>query len=356
MIAVAGCSSPLPDTELPPTRFIAPAREFPGLRDYRGIVDFKLKRTGLEQSAVADLARTAQIDFIFLADQVKPGDSDFGIAGFTSQILFIAGGAFQVDGGEIIGVNIHQPIKPNLTPNDLITSIHDQGGLAIAADIAKFSSVADYALADGVEIYNQRSAWQAQSPWSLYLHAIFWSPDLFLSSLEPRPDSNLAEYDKIAAGARVTMLAGFGAPDDLSIIGSKVGTLEQLFLFYTTHLLANERDTAPLLEALKRGHSYLSFDYLGYVGDFAFFGYNSNATGWTKTMMGDEIPLKPGLVLKAEMPGAAERIVIYQDGVQVASAGNAAVIEFAPKSPGAYRIEAYRKGVMWILSNPVYVR
>jgi hypothetical protein len=47
---------------------------------------------------------------------------------------------------------------------------------------------------------------------------------------------------------------------------------------------------------------------------------------------------------------------MLQNGTEVASAANASTLEFAPKSPGAYRIEAYRSGKMWILSNPVYVR
>lgn len=130
-VTVIGCSSPLPTTELPPARYIQSAPEFPGFHDYRGIVDLPIKASGMDQSGIADLAKTSQIDFIFLADRVRPGDTDFGIGGFTSDILFIAGGAFEVGGSQIIGVNLHEPIKPNLTPNDLISAIHDQGGLRL---------------------------------------------------------------------------------------------------------------------------------------------------------------------------------------------------------------------------------
>jgi len=353
-LMLAGCSAPLPSTELPPARFVSAAPEFPGFNDYRGIIDLPIKTSGLDQSGIADLARAAQIDFIFLADRVQPGasDSDFGIAGFTSEILFIPGGSFEVGGGEIIGVNLHEPIKPNLAPNDLISAIHDQGGLAIAADPAKFPSSADYALADAIEVYNQRSAWTAQNPTALYLRAIVFGTDHFLAGLDIRPDANLALYDRMTAGARVSMLAGMGAPDNMNVLGAKVGTLPQLFLFCTTHLIARERNSAPILEALRLGHSYASFDYLGYVGAFAFFA----RVGETATMMGDEVRLAPRLVLKTELPAAADRIAMYQNGAEVASADNASTLEFAPKSPGAYRIEAYRAGKMWILSNPVYVR
>jgi hypothetical protein len=347
-----GCSSPLPSTELPPARYIQAAPEFPGFHDYRGIVDLPMKASGMDQSGIADLAKTSQIDFIFLADRVQPGDTDFGIAGFTSDILFIAGGAFDVGGSQIIGVNLHEPIKPNLTPNDLIAAIHDQGGLAIAADPAKFASSEDYALADAMEVYNARSAWLAQSPTTLYFRAIFFGTDHFLAGLDLRPDANLALYDRITTGARVAMLAGMGAADNLNVLGAKIGTLPQLFLYCTTHLLARERDTAPILEALRLGHSYVSFDYLGYVGAFAFFA----RIGDTPTMMGDEVHLAPGLTLKTELPAPADRIAIYQNGAEVTSADNASTLEFAPKSPGAYRIEAYRSGNLWILSNPVYVR
>src|SRR5260370_15184484 len=317
-LALAGCSAPLPSTDLPPARFVSAAPEFPGLRDYRGIVDLRIKPSGLDQTAVADLAQAGQIDFIVIGDQVTPGDSDFGIGGFTSDILFIPGGAFAVGGGEIIAVNPHAAIAPNLTPGDLIAAIHDQGGLAIAADPAKFPSSADYALADAIEVYNQRSAWSDQSPSALYLRAIFFGIDRFLSNLDVRPDTNFALYDKMTAGARVTMLAGFGQADDLAVFGTKVGTLQQLFLFCTTHFIARERDTAPLLEALRLGHSYVSFDYLGYVGAFAFFARH----GETKTMMGDEVQRATGLILKAELPAQADLIVMYRNGAAVPSAPN----------------------------------
>ncbi len=351
-LTVIGCSSPLPSTELPPARYIQTAPEFPGFHDYRGVVDLPLKAAGIDQSAIADLARTAQIDFIFLADRVQPGDTDFGIGGFTNDILFISGGAFEVGGSQIIGVNLHEPIKPNLTPNDLIAAIHDQGGLAIAGDPAKFTSSEDYALADAMEIFNDRAAWLAQNPTTLYFRAMFFGTDHFLTGLDARPDANLALYDRMTTGARVAMLAGMGAPDNLSVLGAKVGTIPQLFLFCTTHLIARERNTAPLLEALRLGHSYTSFDYLGYVGAFAFFARAAD----TIAMMGDEIHLASGLMLKTELPAPADRIAMYQNGAEVASAENASTLEFAPKSPGAYRIEAYRSGKLWILSNPIYVR
>jgi hypothetical protein len=348
----AGCSAPLPSTSLPPTRLVAPALEFPNLRDYRGVVDCRYRAGGLDEGSVADLAKTAQIDFITDGDRYQPGAQSYGIGGFTSQILFIPGATFEAGGGEIVAVNVTQPIDPGKSPVDIVNAIHDQGGMAIAASPTKFTSPDSYALADGVEVFNQRAAWMEQSPSTLYMRAIFFGTDHFLLDLGPPPPANLAIYDRMASGSRITLLAGMGAPDNLSVMGSKVGSYDQLFLFYTTHLLAAERNTDPLVDALKHGHAYVSFDVLGYVGQFAFYAQN----GADKTMMGDDVRLAPGLTLKTELPNKADKIVLLENGDQVAVAENTDHLAFVPKSPGAYRVEALRRGYPWILSNPVYVR
>jgi len=349
---LAGCSAPLPSTELPPGREVAPALEFPGLRDYRGVVDLRIRDLNLDQGAVADKAKIAQIDFIMMADRARPGASDYGIGGFTSGILFIPGASFPVDGGEIIAINPHAPIDVSKPSSELVGAIHDQGGVAIASEPAEFKSAGDYALADGIQVYNQQAAWRAQSRSALYWRALFLTTDRFLLALVPRPDQNLAIYDKLAAGSRVALLAGMGAPANMAVAGARVGTLEQLFLFYTTHILAPERSVDPIVDALKRGHVYVSFDILGYVGEFAFFARD----GETKTMMGEEVHLTPSLKLQAELPGPAEKILLLRDGDQASVTENAQTVEFAPTEPGTYRLEAFRKGHPWILSNPVYVR
>lgn len=351
-VLVAGCAAPLPTTQLPPTRLVAPALEFPQFRDYRGIVDCRMKSAGLGESKLADLARNAQIDFVTIADPANKGSTDYGIGGFTSQILFIPGAAFRIAGGEIIGVNLHQPVDTSLPPTELIGAIHDQGALAIAAEVPRFESSSNYALADAMEVYNQNEAFDNISSTALFWRAIFLSTDRFLLDLAPRSNVSLALYDAMTAGARITLVAGMGAPDNLTVMGSKVGSFDQLFLFYATHLLATDRSIDSLIDAMRRGRAYVSFDILGYVGDFAFYAQS----GDSKTMMGDEVHLSDGLALKTELPGRAGRIVMLKDGAEVASITDAAEFAFAPKTPGAYRVEAWRRGHPWILANPVYVR
>jgi hypothetical protein len=346
----AGCGGSIPNTDLPNGREVAPALEFPALRDYRGVIDCKMRQSGLDQSKLAEIASAAQIDFIFLGDYAGKNSTDFGIGGFTGNVLFFPGASFKVgnDGAEIVALNLQHPIDES---RDLISQIHDQHALALAANLAGFGSPDQYALADAVEIYNVDRAWHSHGSLGLYLRAVFFGADHFFASLDTLPD-DVAIYDRIA-GARVAMVAGVGAAPNMTVMGTHVGTFEQIFQVYTTHIMATERQADPIIDALKHGHAYVTFDFLGYVPNFAFFAQ----VGDRKVMMGDEVTMAPGLKLKVEMPAAADKVVILGNGSEFASGTNVSTFEFAPTAGGAaYRVEAYRGGHPWIYSNPIYVR
>jgi hypothetical protein len=347
--SMAGCGGSLPSTDLPNGREVAPALEFPELRDYRGIVDCKMRQSGLDQSKLAEIAVAAQIDFIFLSDNAQKDSSDFGVGGFTNNVLFFPGASYKVgsEGAEIVALNLQHPLDES---KDLIGQIHDQHALALAANLARFSSPDQYVLADAVEIYNVDRAWHSSSSFGLYLKAVFFGADHFFASLDTLPD-DVGIYDRIS-GARVALVAGVGAAPNLAVMGAHVGTFEQIFQIYTTHIIATERQADPIVDALRHGHAYVTFDFLGYVPNFMFYAQ----VGDRKVMMGDEIAMAPGLKLKVEMPGAADKVVILGNGSEFASGTNVSTFEFAPTAGAVYRVEAYRGGHPWIYSNPIYVR
>jgi hypothetical protein len=344
----------MPGVDLPAMREVGPARGFPELRDYRGIVDCRPRRSGLTQTRLADLAHDAQIDFICLADRASRGSSEYGIGGFTGELLVVPGASFAVarGGAEIVGLNLSQPIDPDASPAAIIGAIHRQNGVAIAVRPARFASASDYALADAMEVYNLERAWRSQNSGAIYMRALLFGATRFFSDLDTRPDEDLLRYDQMAAGARVALLAGLGGEENLSVMGVRVGTFEQLFQVCTTHILAPERQAEPLVDALRRGHVYVSFDILGYVADFAFYAENGSA----KVMIGEEARLSPETRLKIELPAPADEVAIVRDGARITSAAGVSALEFQPGERGAYRVEAYRGGRLWILSNPIYLR
>jgi len=312
----------------------------------------RLRASGISEVEAADLALKSQIDFIFLADR-PDSKADYGTSGFTNQILFIAGAAFATGtaGAEVLGLNLTVPVDPTLGNRDLIAAIRDQGGIAAVAGASRFGSE-DYALANAIEVYNLGAQWREQSDSSRYVSALFLGSDRFFKRFDVRPVRELSAYDRMAANAHLTLLAGMGTARVMSVLGASVGTAAQQMLVFTTHVLARERQIGPVAEALGHGHSYVSFDILGYVPNFGFYAQS----GEERAMMGEEVDLAAGVALRAELHDAAERIVMLANGVEVASVENATQIEFAPSVPGAYRVEAYRSGLPWIYSNPVYVR
>lgn len=352
VLALGGCGASLPSTDLPPSREVLPALEFADLRDYRGIVDCRPSATGVDQLRLAELAQAAQIDFICLADRVSKPTANYGTPGFTSQVLFFPGGSFAAGGGELLGIDLHDPIDPALDAPRLIEEIHRQGGVAIANQVERFSSASDYAAADGIAVFSLAQAWEAAGEWRIFLRALLLGPDRFFGALDARPLEGLRLYDEMARGTRVSMVAAMGGEKNLAVLGSRVGTFEQFMLIATTHLLAPERQPLPILDALRRGHGYISFDFLGYVPQFAFFAVD----GEHKTMMGDEAAFSPTVTLKVRLPSQADEIAIVAGGAVVARASNSDQLESRVKGPGVYRVEAYRRGHPWILSNPVYLR
>ena len=76
--------------------------------------------------------------------------------------------------------------------------------------------------------------------------------------------------------------------------------------------------------------------------------------------MGDEIPFGPPTVLHVSTPSPAV-IRLFRNGVRIAKT-KGRKLRYPVKEPGVYRVEAYKydvryvKRVLWILSNPIYIR
>ena len=114
-----------------------------------------------------------------------------------------------------------------------------------------------------------------------------------------------------------------------------------------------------LLEALKRGNSYLGIDS---IGDSAGFFFEARL-GETSVLMGGEIDLSDGSPeLRVVSPQKA-RIAIFRNGEKVAEEAGVVEMIHKPAAPGVYRTEVYLDSLgapfdamPWIISNPIWVR
>ena len=114
-------------------------------------------------------------------------------------------------------------------------------------------------------------------------------------------------------------------------------------------------DKKMIYEAFAAGHCFVAYDLPGSTRGFRFTaqGRENNA------IMGDEIPARGGVTLKAWLPQAAE-CRLLKDGKLLQKWKNQQACSYTTKEPGIYRIEAWRNylGKLrgWIFSNPIYVK
>ena len=124
--------------------------------------------------------------------------------------------------------------------------------------------------------------------------------------------------------------------------------------FYVrTHLLAKNCTEKDLVEALRAGRGFVSFDM---VADGTGFVYMAQA-GQTKAVMGESIKMEPGLALKAFSPYKS-RFTLMHNGIKL-DEQEGREYTFSPKETGKYRLEVslnvLGKDQLWLMTNPIEV-
>jgi hypothetical protein len=108
-----------------------------------------------------------------------------------------------------------------------------------------------------------------------------------------------------------------------------------------------------VLEGLRDGHCFIGFDW---IVDSSGFSFTWEAKG-NFGIMGDDVPLADKPVLIARLPLAAD--LVLKKGGRAIRRLSSASLEYRPKAPGIYRLEAYLKVAgekrPWIFSNPIRI-
>ncbi len=226
--------------------------------------------------------------------------------------------------------------------------------------------------ATGIEIFNMfESAKASQNAfaWVNWLYHRFTYEDLFFFHCLNFDETRFALWDQTASRRH---LAGFGGNDAHQNLGVLVQTTagDRLldievdpyllsFRFLTNHLfIPREQELAEgvILDALRKGSSYIAFERIGDPTGFSF-----HATWQGKSFpMGEDVPVGSDLVFQSPVPSLF-RLILMGRGVYEELEGTYFV--FRAEQPGAYRLEVYPpsppsllEDKPWIMSNPIYVK
>jgi hypothetical protein len=326
--------------------------------DYKGVVHVHSFLGGHSSGTFSEIIAAAQANQLQFVIMTEHREKDFDTAAMTLKDKH--GGVLFINGNEVSAEN-----------GDRLLVL--PGDVAIAAYPAEFKNW-NTARLNGVEVYNVFTNARQIKP-VLAFFDVLWSqrsyPDLIFALYLRRPDENLKKWDEALTRARLTATGGNDAHANIGIslkdssgktlFGIQLDPYETSFRLVRLHALIEQNktlDETSLMEAVRAGHCFVGFDFLGDSSGFAFEAEN----GDERKIQGDEILLKPEMRLRVRSP-VASRIVVFKDGAVFVDESGIGSKEVAITERGVYRAEVYLPQLgdlvarkPWIISNPIYVR
>ena len=326
------------------------APEQTGFTEYKGVVHVHSFLGGHSTGTFGDIITAAQSNQLQFVIMTEHTEKEFDTAAMTLQ--GVHGGVLFINGNEVSAANGDRTLA---LPGDV----------AIVAYPEQFQNWNTPGL-DGVEVYNVFTNARRINP-ILAFFDVLWSkrsyPDLIFALYLRRPDAALAKWDEELRRTRLTATAGNDAHANIGVslndgsgktlLGIQLDPYEVSFRLVRMHVLLEQNralDAKSLVDAIRAGHCFIGFDFLGDTTGFSF-------TAGSK-IQGDEIQLTSDTRLHVRSP-ILGRIVIYKDGSVFSDDSGISSKDVKITERGVYRTEVYLSQLgnyPWILSNPVYVR
>lgn len=321
-----------------------------GFKEYKGVVhvhSFLGGHSAGTFSEIISAAQSNQLQFVIMTEHTE---KEFDTAAMTLKgthggVLFINGNETSTENGDRLLV----------LPGDV----------SIVAYPQEFKNW-DAARLNGVEVYNVFTNARQANPVVAFFD-VLWSqrsyPDLIFALYFKRPDESLKKWDQALTRARLTATGGNDAHANIGVslndssgkklLGIQLDPYAVSFRLVRLHVLIDENkplDEASLIEAIRAGHCFIGFDFLGDSSGFAFEADHA--------LQGDEISLQADTKLRIRSP-VPGRMVIFKDGSIFLDESGVTSKEVAITERGVYRAEVYLPQLgnrLWIISNPIYVR
>lgn len=305
-------------------------------------------------------AGEAKLDFIVMTDHSNPNIFTEGLEGRHGDLLVIRGMEIIKEEASLLAIGIKAFINHRPIPlQEVVDRLKAEGAILFAAHPKNYPGWRKLKGLDGIEIYDifddatDRNARYVRYFFDILFRFNRYPDEVFLSILD-RPERELAIWDRMTPSRKVAGIAGNDAHQNVRILGRQLDPYARSFRFVNTHLLVPALDQEAILQALREGHGYISFDILADAGGF-FFGARHEDQAWR---MGDEIPFREGIALHARAPRPGRFRLIKDGGVVYGGEGTA--FSFSPAEKGVYRVEwTIHRGDRWwpwIYSNPIYLR
>lgn len=326
-----------------------------GFKEYKGVIhvhSFLGGHSAGSFSEIISAAQSNQLQFVIMTEHTE---KEFDTAAMT--LRGTHGGVLFINGNETSAQN-----------GDRLLAL--PGNISIVAYPQEFKNW-DPGQFNGVEVYNVFTNARQANPVIAFFD-VLWSQrsysDLIFALYFQRPDESLRKWDQALARARLTATGGNDAHANIGVslndssgkklLGIQLDPYAVSFRLVRLHVLIEENkslDETSLIEAIRAGHCFIGFDFLGDSSGFAFEAENPSRVQW---IQGDEIYLQPDAKLRIQSP-IPSRVMIFKDGSVFLDENGITSKEIPIKDRGVYRAEVYLPQLgnrLWIISNPIYVR
>jgi hypothetical protein len=322
---------------------------------------------GTPEEVVA-AARRAGLGFLVLTDHNTLDAKR--VEGSQDGLLVLVGTEISTTAGHVLGLGIPDPgFRFSGDARDVLEDIRDLGGVAFAAhpdsDRPDFRWTGDGLPGPwGLEVLNGDSAARSAGGLRLARSTVLYplNPRMALLQSLTRPDATLSRWDALLRQRDVPGIAGADAHARIPLrknLALPFPGYQALFSVARVHAVLDRpitgrfaEDASALVDALRRGRSYVGVDGLAPAGEVSFVARAGDRV-WT---MGDTVPPSPGLRLQAGgRAPAGTRFVLFKDGARAAEGEGGLDVEAA--TPGVYRVEALVPGqaMPWVITNPIVV-
>src|ERR1041385_6882388 len=318
-----------------------------GFTEYKGVVHVHSFLGGHSSGTFSEIISAAQDNQLQFVIMTEHTEKDFDTAAMTLQGMH--GGVLFINGNEVSAENGDRSL---VLPGDV----------SIAAYPQEFRNW-DTARINGVEVYNIYTNARRINP-VLAFFDVLWSklsyPDLIFALYLARPDEALQKWDQALTRTRLTATAGNDAHANIGVsltdssgktlLGIPLDPYEVSFRLVRLHVLLEQNralDAKSLLDAVRAGHCFIGFDFLGDTTGFSFVAENA--------IQGDEVQLTGNTRLRVRSP-VPGRIVVFKDGALFSDDTGISSKDLSVTGRGVYRTEISVEGRPWIISNPIYVR
>lgn len=327
------------------------------LRDLKGMVHCHSYLSHDSKGTIEEItaaAKAAGTHFIVMTDHQTPDSIALGQRGEVDGVLFLCGAEQRTQQGTVLAFPLQKPLRRWMHCGALVAEATKQGALVFVGHAEAWKDWNMPGLS-GAEIVNLHAGAMTANPAAVLGSALLLPARYLMRSIAFRDDAVFANWDaQLQRKHPFTPVGGGDAHANIQAFGPLGGTIAgypEVFQSISTHVLATERSEAAIVDAMRRGRTYVCFDVFGDGTGFDFRGERDNAA---PLLPGDSAQDGRGITLRVRTPKPA-RIELFCSG-RIVATFDGAEGSLQDPPPGVYRAEARtQSGAPWLFSSSIRI-